>query len=81
MIGKDSFTIDPIAIVKHQLFEDFLKHVTKDIWQNLEKHVGSDKFKVDTVIMSGRSLRLKQLQNGIMGILIVLETLYIIQGQ
>lgn len=65
-IGKDSFTIGPIVIVEHQLFKDFLKHVTKDIWQNLEKHVGSNKYKIDTVIMSGRSLRLMQLQHGIM---------------
>lgn len=40
--------------------------MTKDIWQNLEKHVGSNKYKIDTVIMSGRSLRLMQLQHGIM---------------
>lgn len=64
-IGKDSFTIAPVAIVEHPLFIDFLKHVTKDIWQNLEKYVGSDKFRVDTVIMSGRSMRLTQLQSGI----------------
>ena len=61
-IGNEIYTIDPQKIVEDELFKEYLENVTTKIWNNIKKYVGAAKFKVDTVIMSGRSLRLDILQ-------------------
>lgn len=61
-IGKQSFTINPSDILNDSLFVGFLDNVTTNIWDNIQKYVGKKAFKVDTIILSGRSLRLRQLQ-------------------
>ena len=62
MIDKYKFEILPQDILQDTLFTTFLQDVTDNIWNNIKKHVGIEHFKVDTIIMSGRSLRLKELQ-------------------
>ncbi len=64
-INRYKFEILPQEILQDELFKGFLNDVTDTIWNNIRKHVGADKFKVDTIIMSGRSLRLKELQTRI----------------
>lgn len=65
MIGTKSFSIMPNDILNDQLFVEFLDDVTTNIWENLRKYVGNNEFKIDTIILSGRSLRLNQLQERI----------------
>lgn len=67
-IGREDFSVVPSTIVEHELFKNFLSHVTNDIWHNLKKYVGVRKFNVDTIIMSGRSLRLPMLQGSVMNL-------------
>lgn len=64
-IGNKSFSIMPNDILNDNLFTDFLDAATTNIWKNLEKYVGKDEFKIDTIILSGRSLRLNHLQERI----------------
>ena len=64
-INRYKFEIQPQEILQDELFKGFLSDVTYTIWNNIRKHVGAEKFKVDTIIMSGRSLRLKELQTSI----------------
>lgn len=64
-INRYKFEIMPEDILQDKLFETFLYDVTDSIWSNIRKHVGEERFKVDTIIMSGRSLRLKELQERI----------------
>ena len=64
-IANHKFHIDPGAILEDDLFKQLLDQVTTNIWLNLKKYVGESHFRVDTIIMSGRSLRLKVLQDRI----------------
>lgn len=64
-IDKQSFAIMPEDILNDKLFIDFLDATTTNIWENIKKYVGVEVFKVDTIILSGRSLRLNQLQERI----------------
>lgn len=64
-INRYSFEIQPQDILQDELFKSFLCDVTNTIWDNIRKYVGAEHFKVDTIIMSGRSLRLKELQTSI----------------
>lgn len=64
-IGKEKFTIIPSDILNDQLFIDFLDSVTTNIWENMRRYVGAIEFNVNTIILSGRSLRLNKLQERI----------------
>ena len=63
-INNYKFSIMPQDILQDELFEGFLHDVTGSIWENIKKYVGEE-FKVNTIIMSGRSLRLRELQTRI----------------
>lgn len=64
-IEKKDFTINPSDILDDELFIDFLDSVSTKIWKNMKKYVGTKEFNVDTIILSGRSLRLNKLQERI----------------
>lgn len=53
-------SIHPSKIVRHELFKSFIKEVTEDILLQLEEYLG-EPLSIDTIIMSGRSCRLKPL--------------------
>ena len=61
-VSDKKFDLMPSKIVSHPLFKEFIAQCTDKILQNLKKYIGDTTFSVDTVIMSGRSLRLEPLQ-------------------
>ena len=61
-VSGRKFEMTPSDITSHPLFKQFIEQCTDSILQNLKKYIGASTFSVDTVIMSGRSLRLEPLQ-------------------
>lgn len=64
-IGDDKFSVMPLKIIEHPLYQKFLSQCTDQVWNNLKQYVGEENFHVDTIIMSGRSMRLKTLSDSL----------------
>lgn len=61
-VGRDNKEIMSEYIMEHPKFRAFLNEVTFGIIQQLCRYMETDKIKIDTVIMSGRSCRLQILR-------------------
>lgn len=61
-VAGRTFSVAASQVTEHPLFEGFIEECTTNIINRLQNYVGADSFHIDTVIMSGRSLRLAALQ-------------------
>lgn len=64
-LNDKPYSVNTTHIMEHMLFKRFLDETTKGILSHLKNCIDGDSFKVDTVIMSGRSLRLDKLQEAL----------------
>lgn len=57
-----TLTVSRQDILSHNLFQEYLDEATTQMLQRMCRYIGKNKLPIDTVLMSGRSLRLKPLQ-------------------
>lgn len=67
-VAGHTFCVAANEVTEHSLFKTFIEECTTNIINRLKKYVGADNFRIDTVIMSGRSLRLAALQQSLRNI-------------
>ena len=61
-IADKDFSLNSNDILNHPLFKQFLEECTRGILSKLTDYIGDGTMSVDTVIMSGRSLKMVPLQ-------------------
>lgn len=62
-MGDKTYNVEREYVVNHRLFQEYIRDTTEGMISQLCSYLGGGKMKINTVLMSGRSCRLTQLQD------------------